>query len=187
VKYLTDEANAISELAKIDVRIARQAAQLVSSPTDGVILKRLPGQEGDLIKAGTELSVLIPSTESRALELWVKGNDMPLIQQGQDVRVHFEGWPAIQFSGWPSVAIGTFPGKVQWVDPTSNDKGLFRVMVTPIKDVEWPDARYLRQGVRAVAWVNIKTVSLGYEIWRQFNAFPIVPEMQSEQKEGNKK
>lgn len=186
VKYLTDEANAISELAKIDVRIARQAAQLISSPTDGVILRRLSGQEGDLIKAGTELSVLIPSTDSRALELWVKGNDMPLIQQEQEVRVQFEGWPAIQFSGWPSVAVGTFTGKVRWIDPTSNEKGLFRLMVTPVNEKEWPDPRYLRQGVRAVAWVNIKSVLLGYEIWRQFNAFPIVPEIQPEKKEGDK-
>jgi len=176
VKYLTDEANAVSELARIEVRLARQAAQLVSAPTDGVILRRMTGQEGDLIKAGAELSVLIPNTKSRAVELWVRGNDMPLIQKDQEVRLQFEGWPAIQFSGWPSVAVGTFPGKVIWIDPTSNEKGEFRTMVMPVREDEWPDPSFLRQGVRAVGWVSIKSVSLGYELWRQFNAFPIAPE-----------
>jgi multidrug efflux pump subunit AcrA (membrane-fusion protein) len=177
VKYLTDEANAISELARIDLRLARQAAQMVTSPTDGVILKRLTGQEGELVKAGAELSVLIPNTRSRAVELWVRGMDMPLVQKGQSVRLQFEGWPAIQFTGWPSVAVGTFPGRVLWVDPASNEKGEFRVMIAAPEDAEWPDVSYLRQGVRSLAWINIKTVSLGYELWRQFNAFPIAPEM----------
>lgn len=179
VKYLTDEANAVSELAKVDVRLARQSAQYVSSPVDGVILRRLTGQEGDLVKAGTELSVLIPNTNSRAVELWVKGNDMPLIIKGQEVRLQFEGWPAIQFSGWPSVAVGTFPANVVWIDPTSNEKGEFRVMLVPKNQNDWPDALYLRQGVRSIGWINIKTVSIGYELWRQFNAFPIVPENES--------
>jgi multidrug efflux pump subunit AcrA (membrane-fusion protein) len=176
VKYLTDEANAVSELARAEVRLARQAAQLVSAPTDGVVLRRLTGQEGDLIKAGAELSILIPNTKSRAVELWVRGNDMPLIQKDQEVRLQFEGWPAIQFSGWPSVAVGTFPAKVIWIDPTSNEKGEFRTMVVPVKDDEWPNPSFLRQGVRAIGWVSIKSVSIGYELWRQFNAFPIAPE-----------
>ena len=176
VKYLTDEANAISELARIDLRLARQAAQMVTSPTDGVILKRLTGQEGELVKAGAELSILIPNTRSRAVELWVRGLDMPLIQKGQDVRLQFEGWPAIQFTGWPSVAVGTFPGKVLWVDPASNEKGEFRVMISAPEGESWPDVSYLRQGVRSLAWISIKTVALGYELWRQFNAFPIAPE-----------
>ncbi len=176
VKYLTDEANAVSELARIEVRLARQAAQMVSAPTDGVILKRLPGQEGDLVKAGAELSILIPNTQSRAVELWVRGNDMPLVQKDQEVRLQFEGWPAIQFSGWPSVAVGTFPGKVIWIDPTSNEKGEFRAMIVPIEEQGWPDASFLRQGVRVLGWIAIKPVSIGFELWRQFNAFPIAPE-----------
>ncbi len=176
VKYLTDEANAVSELARIEVRLARQAAQLVSAPTDGVILKRLPGQEGDLVKAGAELSILIPNTQSRSVELWVRGHDMPLVQKDQEVRLQFEGWPAIQFSGWPSVAVGTFPGKVVWIDPTSNEKGEFRTMIVPIHEQSWPDASFLRQGVRVLGWISIKPVSIGFELWRQFNAFPIAPE-----------
>ena len=32
--------------------------------------------------------------------------------------------------------------------------------------------RYLRQGVRANGWILLDQVSLGFEIWRQFNGFP---------------
>jgi hypothetical protein len=37
----------------------------------------------------------------------------------------------------------------------------------------WPDRRYLKQGVRANAWVIMDSVPLGYEIWRQLNGFPL--------------
>jgi hypothetical protein len=74
------------------------------------------------------------------------------------------------------VAVGTFPGKVLWVDPASNERGEFRVMISAPEGESWPDVSYLRQGVRSLAWISIKTVALGYELWRQFNAFPIAPE-----------
>jgi hypothetical protein len=46
-------------------------------------------------------------------------------------------------------------------------------MVTPDPgDEPWPSTRFLRQGVRANAWVLLNRVSLGFEIWRQFNGFP---------------
>ena len=31
---------------------------------------------------------------------------------------------------------------------------------------------YLRQGVRVNGWVMLDQVRLGFELWRQFNAFP---------------
>ena len=87
----------------------------------------------------------------------VSGNDMPLIHEGDRVRLQFEGWPAVQFVGWPSVAVGTFGGKVNRVFPTDDGQGNFRVVVTPDNHFEqgdgWPDDRYLRQGVRANGWV----------------------------------
>jgi hypothetical protein len=103
---------------------------------------------------------------------------MPLVQEGAQVRLQFEGWPAVQFVGWPSVAVGTFGGKVNRVFPTDDGFGYFRVVVTPDKhfagEKDWPDDRYLRQGVRANGWVLLRQVSLGYEIWRQLNGFPPV-------------
>ena len=125
-----------------------------------------------MVKQGDQLAVLVPDTGTRAVELWVDGNDVPLITPGRHVRVQFEGWPAVQFVGWPSVAIGTFGGTVAFVDATDNGQGLFRLVVLPDESAEWPEARYLRQGVRANGWILLNQVRLGYELWRQFNGFP---------------
>jgi hypothetical protein len=75
--------------------------------------------------------------------------------------------------GWPSVAIGTFGGKVRVVDPADDGLGRFRIIVEQDKNPPWPDARYLRQGVRVVGWVLLDEVSLGWELWRRFNGFPL--------------
>lgn len=171
-RYLTDEANSSAELSRIEVRVARQAMQSVKAPRAGTILRRMAGQESELVKAGDVLAVLVPETESRAVELWIDGNDIPLIEEGRRVRLQFEGWPAIQFSGWPSVAVGTFGGRVSFIDPTDNGYGKFRILVVPEPGERWPSARYLRQGVRANGWALLNQVTLGYELWRQFNGFP---------------
>jgi multidrug efflux pump subunit AcrA (membrane-fusion protein) len=171
-RYLVEEANASAELARIDVRLSRQMTQSVRSPSDGTILRIRAGQGAQIVKAGETVAELIPETDSRAVELWVSGNDMPLVYEGRKVRLQFEGWPALQFSGWPSVAIGTFGGKVALVDAADNGQGKFRILVVPEEGEQWPEPRYLRQGVRAVGWVLLDEVSLGYELWRQFNGFP---------------
>ena len=146
-------------------------------------------QEVDTVKEGDQLFVIVPETSELAVELCVSGNDMPLIKEGDNVRLQFEGWPAVQFVGWPSVAVGTFGGKVNRVFPTDDAKGNFRVLVSPHKttdtDSEWPDDRYLRQGVRANGWVLLKQVPLGYEVWRQLNGFP--PTVADEQPKTNAK
>jgi len=82
----------------------------------------------------------------------------------------------VQFPGWPSVAVGTFSGTVANVDATDNDKGQFRILILPNENDtnEWPSDRYLRQGVRVNGWVMLRQVSLGYEIWRQLNGFPVI-------------
>jgi hypothetical protein len=120
----------------------------------------------------------------------VSGNDMPLIQEGDKVRLQFEGWPAVQFVGWPSVAVGTFGGKVSRIFPSDDGKGNFLVLVTPdnhfAREDGWPDSRYLRQGVRANGWVLLNEVRLGYELWRQLNGFPPVVSDQEPDKQDNK-
>jgi hypothetical protein len=109
------------------------------------------------------------------VELYLNGVDMPLVQRGDPVRLQFNGWPAIQFVGWPSVAVGTFGGRVQLVDATETNGGSFRILIVPDpNDDPWPSANYLRQGVQAKGWVLLKTVPLGWELWRRFNGFPPV-------------
>jgi multidrug efflux pump subunit AcrA (membrane-fusion protein) len=166
-------ATARAELVRIETRVVRQAQQLVTAPQDGIILRRAPGRGSVFVRMGDELAVLVPDTVSRAVELWVDGNDIPLIQVGREVRVQFEGWPAIQISGWPALAVGTFGGRVVVIDPSeAGTPGTFRILVLPMEGERWPDPRFLRQGVRAHGWVLLNVVPLGFELWRQFNDFP---------------
>lgn len=117
--------------------------------------------------------MLVPDTSHRAVEVWVSGNDAPLILPSHHVRLMFEGWPAVQFVGWPEVAVGTFGGTVAFVDASDNGQGKFRVLIVPDEsDHLWPSARFLRQGGAAKAWILLEEVSIGFEIWRQLNGFP---------------
>ena len=175
-KYQNELAQANIDKVSIDVRIARQQTQLIKAQVAGVIYKRLTGQESVVVSAGAVLAQIMPETQSRAVELWIDGNDIPFVRLHQKARLQFEGWPAIQFRGWPEIAVGTFGGVVSFIDPTDNGLGLFRAVIVP--DEKWPDARFLRQGVRVHGWVQLGKVPLWYELWRQFNGFP--PESVSE-------
>lgn len=182
---LAEASSARAELARVEVRMSRQTSQAVRAPRDGVVLRLVAFQGSEILKQGDPLVVMVPNTESRAVEIWVSGNDAPLITPGRHVRIQFEGWPAIQFSGWPSVAVGTFGGEVSFVDATDDGSGRFRVVIVPTASEPWPDARYLRQGVRVNSWVVLNQVALGYELWRQFNGFP--PALDEEAKDEKSK
>ena len=173
-KIRGDLAKAERERSKLDVKLARQSTMHVTAPRDGTVYRILAPNGSRMVKQGEPLALLVPDTKARAVELWVDGNDAPLITPGRHVRLQFEGWPAVQFVGWPSVAVGTFPAEVAFVDATDNGQGQFRVVVVPEAGTTWPDAQYLRQGVRANGWVLLNQVQLGYELWRQFNGFPPV-------------
>jgi adhesin transport system membrane fusion protein len=161
-------------VTQAEIQLARQATQRVVAPRDGTIMRVIARQGGGMVKAGDPLALLVPDTESRAVELFVDGNDAPLITPGRHVRLQFEGWPAVQFSGWPSVAVGTFGGDVAFVDAADDGRGRFRIVVLPSEDDPWPATRFLRQGVRANGWILLDEVRLGYELWRVFNGFPPV-------------
>ena len=161
------------EYLEARTKVERQKTQTIVAPRDGYILRVHAANSADLLSQGDPLIELIPDTERLAAELWVRGNDAPLISPGRKVRLQFEGWPAVQFAGWPSVAVGTFGGVVSFVDAQGAPDGRFRMLITPDPDdLPWPDRRYLRQGARATGWVLLDDVSIGYEIWRQLNAFP---------------
>ena len=171
-KYLSDVSSASAELARLETRIARQASQSITAPRDGIVQRILAPQGGVMVKQGQELALIVPETANRAVELVVSGNDAPLLSVGRRVRLQFEGWPAVQFAGWPSVAVGTFGGTIGVIDPGADEEGRVRIIVFPDAGEEWPDARYLRQGVRVIGWILLDNVRLGWEMWRQFNGFP---------------
>lgn len=166
-------AAAEKELNDALIKFDRQKTQTVVAPRDGYVLRVHAANSADFLTQGDALIELIPDTERLVVELWVRGNDAPLVQKDRPVRLQFEGWPAVQFAGWPSVAVGTFGGRVLFVDAQGGTDGRFRVLVEPdAADEAWPERRYLRQGVRANGWLLLDTVPLGKEIWRQLNAFP---------------
>lgn len=172
-KFLSEVSSASADLARIETRVARQSSQSVVASRAGFIQRIVAPQGGVLIKQGDKLALILPESADRAVQLFISGNDIPLITPGREVRLQFEGWPAVQFSGWPSVAVGTFVGTVGVVDPSDDGFGMFRIVVFPKKDSAWPDAKYLRQGVRVNGWVLLDEVRLGWEMWRRFNAFPL--------------
>ncbi len=173
-KLLSDEASTVADLAKAEVELARQQQQVVSAPRDGQILRILKGSGTTNVKVGEPLVDFVPQTEDHAVELFIDGNDLPLVFPGRQVRLQFEGWPAIQFSGWPSVAVGSFGGIVTVVDPSVSKNGTFRVLIKPDPDDpnDWPEDDILRQGTRVVGIIILDEVSIGYELWRQINGFP---------------
>lgn len=171
-QYLSEKMSIKAELARMSVMIARQKSQQVAAPADGVILRRIAGESGIQVKAGEVIAELVPDTDSRAVEMIVNSNDLPLIRVGDTVRLQFEGWPAIQFSGWPSVAVGTFGAQVAVIDSAANNLGQFRLLIIPNAKEKWPEPQYLRQGVKAHGWVLLGRVPFWYELWRQFNGFP---------------
>lgn len=160
------------DLLELQTKLARQQTMAVTAPRDGRILRMVARQGGEQVKPGEELAVIVPDTDARAVEIWLDGNDAPLVCEGRHVRLQFEGWPAVQFVGWPSVAVGTFGATVAIVDAAADQRGKTRIVVVPEDPAQWPEGRFLRQGTRVHGWVLLDQVPLGYELWRQFNGFP---------------
>lgn len=181
-KAESEVAKAESELNKsiktqseMETKLSRQQSQIVTAPLDGYLIDLISNQGGALIKEGDPICTIVPDTDDRAVEMLISGNDVPLVQPGDRVRLQFEGWPAVQFSGWPSVAVGTFGGEVISVNQTDNGKGQFACLILPDESQQtWPEERFLRQGVRANGWVLLNQVPLWWELWRKMNGFPLV-------------
>jgi hypothetical protein len=172
-----------SDLQKMQVDIGnvaeRTEQRLIKAPRDGKLVRVMEAGVGQTVKAGDELALLAPATTDQAVELWLSAYDAPLVSVGRQVRLNFAGWPAVQFVGWPSVAVGTFAGKVKVMDAVDDGKNRFRIIIEPDadaiksgKDEPWPSLNELRPGAEVNGWVMLDTVSLGWELWRQFNAFP---------------
>jgi multidrug resistance efflux pump len=165
----------------------------ILSPQDGFIVKALKSGIGETVKEGEGIVTIMPDNPSKAVALYVRAMDVPLISIGRLVRLQFDGWPAIQFSGWPSVSVGTFAGKVQVIDYVNSKQGKYRILVTPDTtseyDEPWP--KELRLGSGVYGWVMLDDVPIWYELWRQINGFP--PSLQAyagkeeKKKNGDKK
>ena len=114
----------------------------------------------------------MPAQYNLAVEMYVTPMDLPLLQLGEQVRIQFDGWPAIVFSGWPELSFGTFTGEVVAIDNMITTKdSKYRILVAPDDAAkEWPKA--LRPGSGAWAITLLNDVPIWYEVWRQLNGFP---------------
>ncbi len=173
-KLESEEASALADMSRIDVRLSRQQQQVIAAPIDGTVVRILKNSAAgvEFVHTGEPLALIVPETSSRIVEAWVSGNDIPWVTAGKRVALQFEGWPTIQFSGLPQISVGIFFGTVKLVDALDDGQGNFRILIVPEDDSTWPSPDFLRQGVRTYAWVMLGDVPLGYEIWRRFNGFP---------------
>lgn len=180
-----------NDIIKIEIDLQnlrrRTKQQEVLSPSTGRVVRLVRVGTGETVKAGDVLAVLAPNTTQYLVELYVSDNDAPFVFEGAPVRLQFAGWPALQFVGFPSVAVGTFAGKVKLVDAIDDGKNRYRLVVEQDteaiksgKEQPWPlpnslkpnEALTIRPGAEVHGWVMLREVSLGFEMWRQLNAFP---------------
>ncbi len=103
--------------------------------------------------------------------MYVRPIDLPLLHVGENVRVQFDGWPAIVFSGWPNVSYGTYGSKVIAIENFISENGMYRVLLKPdSNDVKWPEALRVGSGAKTIALLD--NVPIWFELWRQINSFP---------------
>jgi multidrug efflux pump subunit AcrA (membrane-fusion protein) len=151
--------------------ISRGRQKWLIAPQDGQIIKSKKSGINEIVKEGEMIVEMVPNNINYAVELFVDPMDLNLIEANQQVRLTFDGFPAIVFSGWPQSSYGTFAGTVTMVENNRNDNGKFRIMVIPDSSLKvWPSS--LRPGTGARGFALLKTVPVWYELWRQINGFP---------------
>ena len=183
--YLAEARSEYSKLrnkiSNVEIR-TRNHALLV--PQSGYVVKALKMGIGETVKENEAVVTIMPESAQKAVELYIKAMDVPLIARGRKVRLQFDGWPVLQFSGWPNASVGTFGGKVQVIDYVASAGGEYRILVVPDPEQEpWPEL--LRLGSGANGWVMLNDVPVWFELWRQINGFP--PSISAEEAESGKK
>ncbi len=149
----------------------RDKLRYVKAPQDGYINKALIGGIGETVKEGERLVGIMPSGYDLAVETYIEPIDLPLLHIGEEVRVQFDGWPAIVFSGWPNVSYGTYGAKVVAIENFISDNGKYRVLLAPdMSDNKWPSA--IRVGSGAYTIALLEDVPIWFELWRKVNGFP---------------
>ncbi|WP_299621336.1 biotin/lipoyl-binding protein [uncultured Tenacibaculum sp.] len=163
------------QVSKLETSVAnytkRSSLLYITAPQDGFINKAIKSGIGETFKEGEQLVGIMPANYELAVEMYVRPIDLPLVHIGEDVRVQFDGWPAIVFSGWPNVSYGTYGAKVVAIENFISDNGMYRVLLAPNKDAEpWPTAIRVGSGAKTIALLD--NVPIWFELWRQLNSFP---------------
>ena len=149
----------------------RNSLYYVRAPQSGYLNKAIKAGVGQTFKEGDELINVMPDNADLAVEMFINPIDLPLAHKGSDVRIQFDGWPAIIFSGWPNVSTGTYAGKIVAVERFISDNGKYRLLIAPDPNEEpWPEALRAGSGARSIAL--LEDVPIWFELWRQLNGFP---------------
>jgi multidrug resistance efflux pump len=174
---LAEVSESRADVAKLQDKVGsltrRNDFYVIEAPQDGYVVRATRTGQGEIVKAGDPVVTIQPAHPSKAVELYVKPMDVALLKPGRHVRVFFDGWPALQISGWPQVAVGTFGAQVAVIDQFPSANGGFRVLLVPdtTRDAPWP--AQLRLGTGVEGWAMLDHVTVGWEIWRQLNGFPL--------------
>jgi multidrug resistance efflux pump len=171
----TEKSTVIAEVAKNENELSnyriRGTQKWLLAPQTGQIIKAKKAGINEIVKEGEMIVEIVPNSFKYAVELFVKPMDLALINKGQDVRLQFDGYPAIVFSGWPNSSYGTFAGKISAIETNRNENGQFRVLIIPdMKEKNWPSNLKIGTGAQGFALLN--DVPIWYELWRQLNGFP---------------
>ena len=149
----------------------RRDLYYIRAPQSGYINKAIKSGIGESFKEGEPLLSIMPSDYDLAVETFVDPIDMPLLHVGEEVRVQFDGWPAIVFSGWPNSSYGTFGAKIVAIENFISDNGKYRVLLAPDEEeYAWPKEIKIGSGASTLAL--LEDVPIWYELWRQLNGFP---------------
>lgn len=182
-KYDTD-ANVNKLQSSLNRYSERRKNYYVIAPVDGMVTNTMQSGIGEIIKNGDVIVNIIPQDIDLAVETYVLPQDLPLLDVGEDVRIQFDGWPAVVFSGWPDNSFGTFGGKIVAIDQNISPNGKYRILIGQDDTTQpWPNE--LRIGGGANTITLLENVKLGYEIWRRLNGFP--PDYYSESEADSEK
>jgi multidrug resistance efflux pump len=171
----SEKSTVIAEVAKNENELSnyriRGGQKWLVAPQTGQIIKAKKAGINEIVKEGEMIVEIVPNSFKYAVELFVKPMDLALINKGQDVRLQFDGYPAIVFSGWPNSSYGTFAGKISAIETNRNENGQFRVLIIPdMTEKNWPSNLKIGTGAQGFALLN--DVPIWYELWRQLNGFP---------------
>lgn len=151
--------------------IIRNGMYILLAPQNGQFIQVKKAGIGELLKEGEPVAQIVPDPKIKAVEMYVRPMDLPLVHQGQKVRFTFDGYPAIVFSGWPKNSYGTFGGRIRTIEKNIQSNNLFRVLVIPDENEKpWPEHLSVGTGVQAITL--LKNVRVWYELWRNMNGFP---------------
>ena len=177
-EIFTAQSNRFSteaEVDKLSIELSnyerRSQLYYIVAPQSGYVNRALRAGLGETFSQGERLVGIMPAEFQMAVETYVRPLDLPLIHIGEEVRVQFDGWPAVIFSGWPNLSFGTYGAKVVAIENYISENGRYRILLAPDpNDNPWPENIGIGSGAYTIAL--LEDVPIWYEIWRNLNGFP---------------